>query len=161
MVDAVLTELSPQFERLDARVGRPSIAPEKLLRTLLLQVLYSGRSERLLMEQLDYNLLFHWFVGLNADDPIWDATVFTKNRQRLLNGDIARAFFERVVDEAHDGPHTCWGNRPYAQRADPVTPRGYLSIYITPVIFLYLERFRERASRRREAVPDMALRRVA
>ena len=100
MVDAVLAELSPQFARLYARVGRPSIAPEKLLRALLLQVLYSVRSERLLMEQLDYNLLFRWFVGLNADDPIWDATVFTKNRQRLLDGDIARAFFERVVAEA-------------------------------------------------------------
>jgi transposase len=100
MVDAILLELSPQFERLYARVGRPSIAPERLLRALLLQVLYSVRSERLLMEQLDYNLLFRWFVGLQADDPIWDATVFTKNRQRLLEGDIARAFFERVVAEA-------------------------------------------------------------
>jgi transposase len=90
MVDAVLAELSPPFQRLYARVGRPSIAPERLLRALLLQVLYSVRSERLLMEQLDYNLLFRWFVGLQADDPIWDATVFTKNRQRLLEGDIAR-----------------------------------------------------------------------
>ncbi len=102
MVDGVLVELSPQFERLYARVGRPSIAPEKLLRTLLLQVLYSVRSERLLMEQLDYNLLFRWFVGLNADDPVWDATVFTKNRQRLLDGDIARAFFDRVVAQARE-----------------------------------------------------------
>jgi len=100
MVDAVLTNLSPQFSRLYSRVGRPSIAPERLLRALLLQVLYSVRSERLLMEQLDYNLLFRWFVGLKADDPIWDATVFTKNRQRLLDGDIAQAFFERVVAQA-------------------------------------------------------------
>src|SRR4030095_8429707 len=100
MVDEVLRELSPQFNRLYATVGRPSIAPERLLRALLLQVLYSGRSERLLMEQLDYNLLFRWFVGLSADDPIWDATVFTKNRQRLLEGDIARAFFDRVVAQA-------------------------------------------------------------
>src|SRR6266516_6758106 len=100
MVDAVLAELSPELSRLYSRVGRPSIAPERLLRALLLQVLYSVRSERLLMEQLDYNLLFRWFVGLKADDPIWDATVFTKNRQRLLDGDIAQAFFERVV--AHD-----------------------------------------------------------
>ena len=100
MVDEVLQELSPQFSRLYAKVGRPSIAPERLLRTLLLQVLYSVRSERLLMEQLDYNLLFRWFVGLSADDPIWDATVFTKNRQRLLDGDIARAFFDRVVAQA-------------------------------------------------------------
>ena len=100
MVDEVLRELSPQFSRLYATVGRPSIAPERLLRALLLQVLYSVRSERLLMEQLDYNLLFRWFVGLSADDPIWDATVFTKNRQRLLEGDIARAFFDRVVAQA-------------------------------------------------------------
>jgi transposase len=100
MVDEVLRELSPQFGRLYAKVGRPSIAPERLLRALLLQVLYSVRSERLLMEQLDYNLLFRWFVGLRADDPIWDATVFTKNRQRLLEGDIARAFFDRVVAQA-------------------------------------------------------------
>src|SRR5678809_1459277 len=100
MVDAVLTELSPQFERLYARVGRPSIAPERLLRALLLQVLYSTRSERLLMEQLDYNLLFRWFVGLNMDDAVWDATVFTKNRERLLAGDIAQAFFTQVLAQA-------------------------------------------------------------
>jgi transposase len=97
MVDVILKELSPLFEGLYAKVGRPSIAPEKLLRALLLQVLYSVRSERLLMEQLDYNLLFRWFVGLSMDDDIWDATVFSKNRDRLLEGDIARAFFERVL----------------------------------------------------------------
>jgi transposase len=102
MVDTVLTELSPQFTPLYARVGRPSIPPEHLLRALLLQILYSVRSERLLMEQLDYNLLFRWFVGLKADDRIWDATVFTKNRQRLLNGNIAQAFFERVVALARE-----------------------------------------------------------
>jgi transposase len=100
MVDEVLRELSPQFSRLYATVGRPSIAPERRLRALLLQGLYRVRSERLLMEQLDYNRLFRWFVGLSADDPIWDATVFTKNRQRLLEGDIARAFFDRVVARA-------------------------------------------------------------
>ena len=102
MVDAALVELSPQFDALYSRVGRPSIAPEKLLRALLLQVLYTIRSERLLMEQLDYNLLFRWFVGLEMDDPIWNATVFTKNRERLLAGEIARAFFERVVAQARD-----------------------------------------------------------
>lgn len=102
MVDAALKELSPEFSRLYARVGRPSIPPEHLLRALLLQILYSVRSERLLMEQLDYNLLFRWFVGLKADDRIWDATVFTKNRQRLLDGDIARAFFDRVVAHARE-----------------------------------------------------------
>lgn len=100
MVDTVLADLSPAFAALYAPVGRPSIPPEKLLRALLLQVLYSTRSERLLMEQLDYNLLFRWFVGLNLDDPIWDATVFTKNRERLLAGDIAQAFFARVLAQA-------------------------------------------------------------
>jgi len=97
MVDQVLRSLSPRFARLYSRTGRPSIAPEKLLRTLLLQVLYTVRSERLLLEQLDYNLLFRWFVGLNMDDPVWDATVFSKNRQRLLEGAIAQAFFEQVL----------------------------------------------------------------
>jgi transposase len=100
MVDTILTELSPEFAKLYSPVGRPSIPPEKLLRALLLQVLYSTRSERLLMEQLDYNLLFRWFVGLNMDDPVWDATVFTKNRERLLAGDIAQAFFARVLAQA-------------------------------------------------------------
>jgi mannose-6-phosphate isomerase-like protein (cupin superfamily) len=78
----------PRFNKLYAKTGRPSIAPEKLLRALLLQALYSVRSERLLMEQLDYNLLFRWFVGLNMDDAIWDVTVFTKNRERLLDGEV-------------------------------------------------------------------------
>jgi transposase len=100
MVDAVLKEMSGRLDGLYAKVGRPSIAPEKLLRALLLQILYSVRSERLLMEQLDYNLLFRWFVGLEMDDPVWDATVFTKNRERLLGGDVAGAFFEKVTDEA-------------------------------------------------------------
>src|SRR2546425_1174470 len=102
MVDGVLRELSPRFGELYSRVGRPSIAPEKLLRALLLQVLYTIRSERLLMEQLDYNLLFRWFVGLEMDDPVWNATVFTKNRERLLAGDIARGFFDRVVAQARE-----------------------------------------------------------
>ena len=101
LVDEVLGELSPRFETLYARVGRPSIPPEKLLRAQLLQVLYTVRSERQLMEQLDYNLLFRWFVGLNMDDAVWDPTVFTKNRQRLLDGDVAMAFLERVVAQAH------------------------------------------------------------
>ena len=86
MVDTALRELSPEFARLYPPTGRPSIPPEKLLRALLLQVLYSVRSERQLMEQLDYNLLFRWFVGLSMDDPVWDPTVFTKNRERLLAG---------------------------------------------------------------------------
>jgi transposase len=102
MVDRVLIELSPEFDALYARTGRPSIPPEKLLRALLLQVLYTVRSERLLMEQLDYNLLFRWFVGLNMDEAVWDPTTFSKNRQRLLAGDIARAFFARVLAQARE-----------------------------------------------------------
>src|SRR3984893_344098 len=100
MVDEVLTQLSRRFDTMYARVGRPSIAPEKLLRAQLLQMLYSIRSERLLMEEMDYNLLFRWFVGLNADDEVWDATTFTKNRDRLLEADIAKEFLARVVAQA-------------------------------------------------------------
>jgi transposase len=100
MVDEVLTQLSRRFDTMYARVGRPSIAPEKLLRAQLLQMLYSMRSERLLMEEMDYNLLFRWFVGLNADDEVWDATVFTKNRDRLLEADVAKEFLARVVEQA-------------------------------------------------------------
>jgi transposase len=102
MVDAVLKELSPQFARLYASTGRPSIAPEKLLRALLLQVLYTVRSERLLMEQLNYHLLFRWFVGLNMDDPIWDPSTCSKNRARLLEGVVAHAFFEQVLAQARE-----------------------------------------------------------
>ena len=100
MTDRVLANLSPQFTNMYAKIGRPSIPPEKLLRALLLQVLYTVRSERLLMEQLEYNLLFRWFVGLDIDDPVWDATVFTKNRDRLLAGDVAATFFQAVRAEA-------------------------------------------------------------
>jgi transposase len=102
MVDPVLKELCPQFDRLYSYTGRPSIAPEKLLRALLLQVLYTIRSERLLMEQLDYNLLFRWFVGLNMDDPTWAPSTFSKNRERLLEGDVAPAFFEQVLAQARE-----------------------------------------------------------
>lgn len=100
LVDAALRDLSPRFTLLYAKTGRPSIAPEKLLRAQLLQILYTIRSERLLMEQLDDNLLFRWFVGLSMDDAVWDATVFTKNRERLLAGDVARALLAQVVAEA-------------------------------------------------------------
>ena len=92
LVDETLEVLSPEFEKLYAKVGRPSVPPEKLLRALLLQAFFSIRSERQLMEQLDYNLLFRWFVGLPMDAPVWDATVFSKNRDRLLEGDIAPRF---------------------------------------------------------------------
>ncbi len=97
MVDTVLGEMSPRFAKRYADVGRPSIAPERLLRALLLQIFYSVRSERLLMEQLDYNLLFRWFVGLGMDEPVWNHAVFSKNRERLLNEEIAEAFFQRVL----------------------------------------------------------------
>jgi transposase len=102
LVDDVLKEMSPRFSRLYADNGRPSIAPERLLRALLLQVFYSIRSERLLMEQLDYNLLLRWFVGMSMDERVWNPTVFTKNRDRLLNQEIARGFFQRVVERAKD-----------------------------------------------------------
>jgi transposase len=97
MTDAALAHLSPRFDRLYSTTGRPSIPPEKLLRALLLQVLYSIRSERLLMEELEYSVLYRWFVGLSMDDPVWDATTFTKNRERLLGGDVADAFFGEVL----------------------------------------------------------------
>lgn len=101
MVDQALGSLSSHFDTLYAAGGRPSIAPEKLMRALLLQALYSVRSERQLMEQLDYNLLFRWFVGLNMDDAIWDVTVFTKNRERLLKGEVAERLLLAVVEQAH------------------------------------------------------------
>jgi len=102
MTDAALRRLSPRFEALYSHTGRPSVPPEKLLRALLLQILYSVRSERLLMEQLEYNLLFRWFVGLSIDDEVWTPTTFTKNRDRLLEGDIAAAFFQDVVAQARE-----------------------------------------------------------
>ncbi len=97
VADAALAALSGEFQQLYALNGRPSIAPEKLLRALLLQAFYSVRSERQLMEQLDYNLLFRWFVGLGVDAPVWDVTVFTKNRDRLLEGEIAAKFLRAVL----------------------------------------------------------------
>ena len=100
MTDEIFQQLSPRFDQLYSRTGRPSIAPERLLRALLLQVLYSVRSERMLMEQLQYNLLFRWFVGLNMDDAVWDATTFSKNRDRLLRGEIAEEFFAAVLELA-------------------------------------------------------------
>jgi transposase len=92
--------MGAQFDAMYAQVGRPSIAPEKLLRALLLQVLYTVRSERMLMEQLNYNLLFRWFVGMNIDDPVWEVTVFTKNRERLLAGGVASTLFAEVLAQA-------------------------------------------------------------
>jgi transposase len=102
MANAALRVLSADFERIYTPWGRPSIPPERLLRALLLQVLYTVRSERMLMEQLEYNMLFRWFVGLNMDDPIWDVTVFTKNRERFLEGEIAQKFFAAVLEQARE-----------------------------------------------------------
>jgi transposase len=100
MVNRALRELSQDFRAMYSSEGRPSIPPEKLLRALLLQVLYTIRSERLLMEQLDYNLLFRWFVGLSMDDKVWDHSVFSKNRERFLRSDLATAFFKRIHEQA-------------------------------------------------------------
>ena len=100
LVDGILQQMSPEFDALYAAGGRPSIPPERLLRAQLLQLFYTVRSERLLLEQLDYNILFRWFVGLELDEPIWDPTVFTKNRDRLLTHAVAQRFFQLVVAQA-------------------------------------------------------------
>ena len=102
LVDSILEKMSTDFDRMYAEVGRPSIPPEYLLRASLVQILYSIRSERLLMEELDYNLLFRWFVGLSMDDAVWDHSVFSKNRDRLLEADIAKQFLHHVVGLARD-----------------------------------------------------------
>src|SRR5713101_3926793 len=100
MADQALENMSRRFDRMYAKTGRPSIPPEKLLRAQLIQMLYSVRSERLLMEEIDYSVLFRWFVGMNLDEAVWDVTVFTKNRDRLLDGDVAREFLAQVVERA-------------------------------------------------------------
>ena len=135
MVDEILKSLSPAFSGLYSTFGRPSIPPEKLLRALLLQVLYTVRSERMLMEQLEYNLLFRWFVGLNMDEAVWVPTVFTKNRDRLLEGDVAEKFFQlaltqaRVADLLSDEHFSvdgtlieAWASHKSFQRKDQPTP---------------------------------------
>lgn len=96
IVDVTLKEMSDSFQHMYSRIGRPSIPPEKLLRALLLQVFYSVRSERLLMEQLEYNMLFRWFVGLSMDDKIWDHSTFSKNRQRFIESEISSEFFRKI-----------------------------------------------------------------
>ena len=100
MLDAALRLMNPTFEAIYAATGRPSIAPEKLIRALLLQVLYSVRSERLLIEQLSYNLLFRWFVGLSIDEPIWNHSVFSKNRERLIEAQVVRQLFSHILQQA-------------------------------------------------------------
>jgi transposase len=100
MVDGILKEMSPRFARLYSEVGRPSIAPERLLRALLLQIFYSVRSERLLVEQINYNLLFRSFVGMDMGQEVWNHAVFSKNRERVLNEEVAEVFFQRVLKRA-------------------------------------------------------------
>ena len=102
MADLALWSMSARFDEMYATTGRPSIPPEKLLRAQLIQMLYSVRSERLLMEEIDYSVLFRWFVGMNLDESVWDVTVFTKNRDRLLDGDVAREFLIEVVNQARE-----------------------------------------------------------
>ncbi len=102
MADLALWSMSARFDEMYSQTGRPSIAPEKLLRAQLIQMLYSVRSERLLIEEIDYSVLFRWFVGMNLDEPVWDVTVFTKNRDRLLDGDVAREFLCEVVRQAQE-----------------------------------------------------------
>src|SRR5215472_9502485 len=102
MADLALWSMSLRFDEMYSQMGRPSIPPEKLLRAQLLQILYSVRSERLLMEEIDYSVLFRWFVGMNMDEAVWDVTVFTKNRDRLLDGDVAREFLCEVVRQAQE-----------------------------------------------------------
>src|SRR5688572_9583090 len=100
VTDEVLATLSPRFDRMYSDMGRPSIPPEQLLRALLLQSLYETRSDRLLMEEIDYSILFRWFVGLGMDDAMWSPMTIRKIRDRLLEGDIAAAFFDAVIDQA-------------------------------------------------------------
>jgi transposase len=102
MADLALWSMSARFDEMYSQTGRPSIPPEKLLRAQLIQMLYSVRSERLLMEEIDYSVLFRWFVGMNLDEPVWDVTVFTRNRDRLLDGDVAREFLCEVVKQAQE-----------------------------------------------------------
>jgi transposase len=124
MVDEILKEMSPKFVKLYSDVGRPSIAPERLLRSLLLQIFYSLRSERMLIEQLQHNMLFRWFVGMEMDEAVWNHAVYNKNRERLLNEEIAESFFQRVprlarVRRASDGRT--------ARESHPHQGRGRLS----------------------------------
>lgn len=135
LADQALASMSERFDAMYAKTGRPSIAPEKLLRAQLIQMLYSVRSERLLMEEIDYSVLFRWFVGMNLDEAVWDVTVFTKNRDRLLDGDVAREFLCEVVKQAREKNLTsdehftvdgtlieAWASLKSFQRKDRKTP---------------------------------------
>ena len=135
LADQALASMSGRFDAMYAKTGRPSIPPEKLLRAQLIQMLYSVRSERLLMEEIDYSVLFRWFVGMNLDEAVWDVTVFTKNRDRLLDGDVAREFLYEVVKQAREKNLTsdehftvdgtlieAWASLKSFQRKDRKTP---------------------------------------
>jgi transposase len=135
MADEALKNMSARFDAMYSSTGRPSIPPEKLLRAQLIQMLYSVRSERLLMEEIDYSMLYRWFVGMNLDEPVWDVTVFTKNRNRLLEGDVAREFLSEVVQQAQTKGLTsdehftvdgtlieAWASLKSFQRKDPGNP---------------------------------------
>src|SRR5258708_35472268 len=122
VVDAALERMSPRFQKLYSRTGRPSIPPEKLIRALLLQVLYTIRSERQLIEHLNYNILYRWFVGLGLDDRVWDATTFTKNRDRLLRGEVDKVFFDQVLAEA-EGRNSLWAPA-FTRDGDPGAARA-------------------------------------
>ena len=110
IADLALSSMSSRFDDMYSQAGRPSIPPKKLLRAQLLQMLYSVRSERLLMEEIDYSVLFRWFVDMNLDEPVWDVTVFTKNRDRLLDGDVAREFLCEVVRQTQEKKLTSDGH---------------------------------------------------
>src|SRR6202051_4164293 len=133
MVDEILKEMSPKFQKLYSDVGRPSIAPERLLRSLLLQIFYSVRSERMLIEQLQYNLLFRWFVGMEMDEAVWNHAVYSKNRERLLNEEIAEAFLKRGLELVGElrgmniTPHVAQNNTNRRSAVDERTTRhaGY------------------------------------
>src|ERR1700692_3979038 len=133
MVDEILKEMSPRFAKLYSDVGRPSIAPERLFRSLLLQIFYSVRSERLLIEQLQYNLLFRWFVGMEMDEAVWNHAVYSKNRERLLNEEIAEAFLKRGLELVGElrgmniTPHVAQNNTNRRSAVDERTTRhaGY------------------------------------
>ena len=167
LTDEALHTMSRRFAGLYATTGRPSIPPEQLLRALLLQVLYTVRSERLLMEELNYNLLFRWFVGLSMDDPVWHPTTFTKNRDRLLAGEIAAAFFEAVQTNAReagllsyehftvDGTQLeAWANPTGQTQADPDIRQASGARSVIPVIVPAAERGRCRDRMHREP-PDL------
>ena len=119
LVDRALERMDGELGAMYARIGRPSVSPEKLLRTSLLQILYSVPSERRMMEQLDYNLLFRWFVGLEMDDAVWDVTVFTKNRERLIGAEVSQCLLEAVLVEGAGAPATQRGAFHCRRDVDP------------------------------------------